>query len=203
MKKRKLSILGLSYSQTQIGAYVLVLADKKSNKKLPIIIKAAEAQRIALEIEKIKPAGARPLTHDLFKSLADSFSIEIKEVFIYSLVEGIFYSKIIATNEVGEVVEIESTAGDAVAIASIYKCPVYSTTEIIDLVGIVINPDGSIPKEQDIEDVEDIDDIDDENISQKRVVSVEDLQKMMQEAIANEEYEIAAELRDRIEKLKQ
>jgi bifunctional DNase/RNase len=200
MKKRKLSILGLSYSQTQIGAYVLVLADKKSNKKLPIIIKAAEAQRIALEIEKIKPAGARPLTHDLFKSLADSFSIEIKEVFIYSLVEGIFYSKIIATNEVGEVVEIESTAGDAVAIASIYKCPVYSTTEIIDLVGIVINPDGSIPKEQDIEDVEDIDD---ENISQKRVVSVEDLQKMMQEAIANEEYEIAAELRDRIEKLKQ
>ena len=94
MKKRKLSILGLSYSQTQIGAYVLVLADKKSSRKLPIIIKPAEAQRIALEIEKIKPAGSRPLTHDLFKSLADSFSIEIQEVFIYSLVEGIFYSKI-------------------------------------------------------------------------------------------------------------
>lgn len=201
MKKRKLSILGLSYSQTQIGAYVLVLADKKSSRKLPIIIKSAEAQRIALEIEKIKPAGSRPLTHDLFKSLADSFSIEIQEVFIYSLVEGIFYSKIIATNGI-ETVEIESTAGDAVAIASIYKCPIFTTTEIIDLVGININPDGTIPKEQDIEDVEEID-LDEEVTTKKRVVSVEDLQKMMDEAIANEEYEIAAELRDRIEKLKQ
>lgn len=201
MKKRKLSILGLSYSQTQVGAYVLVLADKKSNRKLPIIIKATEAQRIALEIEKIKPSGGRPLTHDLFKSLADSFSIQINEVFIYSLVEGIFYSKIIATNEAGEIVEIESTAGDAVAIASIYKCPIYSTTEIIELVGININPDGTIPKEQDIEDVEEID-LDEEVTTKKRVVSVEDLQKMMDEAIANEEYEIAAELRDRIEKLK-
>lgn len=201
MKKRKLSILGLSYSQTQIGAYVLVLADKKSSRKLPIIIKPAEAQRIALEIEKIKPAGSRPLTHDLFKSLADSFSIEIQEVFIYSLVEGIFYSKIIATNGI-ETVEIESTAGDAVAIASIYKCPIFTTTEIIDLVGININPDGTIPKEQDIEDVEEID-LDEEVTTKKRVVSVEDLQKMMDEAIANEEYEIAAELRDRIEKLKQ
>lgn len=201
MKKRKLSILGLSYSQTQIGAYVLVLADKKSSRKLPIIIKSTEAQRIALEIEKIKPAGSRPLTHDLFKSLADSFSIEIQEVFIYSLVEGIFYSKIIATNGI-ETVEIESTAGDAVAIASIYKCPIFTTTEIIDLVGININPDGTIPKEQDIEDVEEID-LDEEVTTKKRVVSVEDLQKMMDEAIANEEYEIAAELRDRIEKLKQ
>ena len=201
MKKRKLSILGLSYSQTQIGAYVLVLADKKSSRKLPIIIKPAEAQRIALEIEKIKPTGSRPLTHDLFKSLADSFSIEIQEVFIYSLVEGIFYSKIIATNGI-ETVEIESTAGDAVAIASIYKCPIFTTTEIIDLVGININPDGTIPKEQDIEDVEEID-LDEEVTTKKRVVSVEDLQKMMDEAIANEEYEIAAELRDRIEKLKQ
>ena len=201
MKKRKLSILGLSYSQTQIGAYVLVLADKKSSRKLPIIIKSTEAQRIALEIEKIKPAGSRPLTHDLFKSLADYFSIEIQEVFIYSLVEGIFYSKIIATNGI-ETVEIESTAGDAVAIASIYKCPIFTTTEIIDLVGININPDGTIPKEQDIEDVEEID-LDEEVTTKKRVVSVEDLQKMMDEAIANEEYEIAAELRDRIEKLKQ
>lgn len=201
MKKRKLSILGLSYSQTQIGAYVLVLADKKSSRKLPIIIKPAEAQRIALEIEKIKTAGSRPLTHDLFKSLADSFSIEIQEVFIYSLVEGIFYSKIIATNGI-ETVEIESTAGDAVAIASIYKCPIFTTTEIIDLVGININPDGTIPKEQDIEDVEEID-LDEEVTTKKRVVSVEDLQKMMDEAISNEEYEIAAELRDRIEKLKQ
>ena len=201
MKKRKLSILGLSYSQTQIGAYVLVLADKKSSRKLPIIIKSTEAQRIALEIEKIKPAGSRPLTHDLFKSLADSFSIEIQEVFIYSLVEGIFYSKIIATNGI-ETVEIESTAGDAVAIASIYKCPIFTTSEIIDLVGININPDGTIPKEQDIEDVEEID-LDEEVTTKKRVVSVEDLQKMMDEAIANEEYEIAAELRDRIEKLKQ
>lgn len=203
MKKRQLQILGLSYSQTQVGAYVLVLSDKKSNRKLPIIIKPAEAQRIALELENIKTARPRPLTHDLFKSLGDSFGIDIQEVFIYSLVEGIFYTKLVASNGL-DVVEIECTAGDAVAISTLYKCPIYTTMEILENVGIVINEDGTTPKNQHIEDYEDDLDMEADNpVSSTRVVSVEDLEKMMQEAIANEEYEIAAELRDRIQKLKQ
>lgn len=198
MKKRQLSILGLSYSQSQMGSYVLVLSDKKGGRKLPIIIKAPEAQRIALEIENIKTARPRPLTHDLFKSLGDSFAIDIQEVFIYALVEGIFYTKLVASNGM-DVVEIECTAGDAVAISTLYKCPIYTTTEILENVGIIVNEDGSIPKNQDSEDIEDIEI---EEKPEKRVVSVEDLEKMMQEAITNEEYEIAAELRDKIQKIK-
>ena len=207
MKKRQLKILGLSYSQTQVGSYVLVLSDKKSNRKLPIIIKTPEAQRIALELENIKTSRPRPLTHDIFKSLGDSFGIDIQEAFIYSLVEGIFYSKLIASNGV-DVVEIECTAGDAVAISTLYKCPIYTTTDILENVGIIINEDGTTPKSQNIEDIDDLDDEDVENdidvepVS-KRFVSIEDLEKMMQEAISNEEYEIAAELRDRIQKLKE
>lgn len=201
MKKRQLKILGLSYSQTQVGSYVLVLSDKKSNRKLPIIIKTPEAQRIALELENIKTSRPRPLTHDIFKSLGDSFGIDIQEAFIYSLVEGIFYSKLIASNGI-DVVEIECTAGDAVAISTLYKCPIYTTTDILENVGIVINEDGEVSKSQDIEDVEEDEQEDVEPVS-KRVVSIEDLEKMMQEAISNEEYEIAAELRDRIQKLKE
>lgn len=200
MKKRQLQILGLSYSQSQIGSYVLVLSDKKSNRKLPIIIKPAEAQRIALEIENIKTSRPRPLTHDLFKSFGDAFGIDIQEVFIYSIVEGIFYTKLIASNGI-DGVEIECTAGDAVAISTIYKCPIYTTIEILENVGILINEDGTVPKDQDIDDIEE-DDIEIESPVTKRVVSIEDLEKMMQEAISNEEYEIAAELRDKIQKLK-
>ena len=101
MKRKQLKVLGLSYSQSQIGSYVLVLSEKKGSRKLPIIIKPAEAQQIAIKIENIKPS--RPLTHDLLKSLTDTFSIDVQEVFIYSLAEGIFYSKIIATNGIDEV----------------------------------------------------------------------------------------------------
>ena len=104
MKKKELKIIGLSYSQTQIGSYVIVLSDRKGLRKLPLIIKPIEAQRIALELEGLKPQ--RPLTHDLFKSVSDSFNLDIQEVFIYSLLEGIFYTKIVVSNGI-EDVEIE------------------------------------------------------------------------------------------------
>ena len=181
----------------------MVLSDKKSNRKLPIIIKTPEAQRIALELENIKTKRPRPLTHDLIKSFGDSFGFDIQEVFIYSMAEGIFYTKIIATNGIDEV-EIESTAGDAVALSTIYKCPIFTTLEILETAGIVVNEDGSVPAQQDSDDIEDVDDIEiDSPVSKKRVVSVEDLEKMMQEAISNEEYEIAAEIRDRINKIRE
>jgi uncharacterized protein len=195
MRRKELKILGLSYSQSQIGSYVLVLSEKKGNKKIPLIIKPTEAQRIALDLEGIK--SPRPLTHDLVKSVTDAFEIDVQEVFIYSLAEGIFYTKIIASNGIEEV-EIECTGGDGIALSVIYKCPIYVTTEILDSVGIVIADDGSGMSDNS----EDEDEGEIYESPAERVVSIEDLEHMMNDAIENEEYEIAAEIRDRINKLK-
>ena len=195
MRRKELKILGLSYSQSQIGSYVLVLSEKKGNKKIPLIIKPTEAQRIALDLEGIK--SPRPLTHDLVKSVTDAFEIDVQEVFIYSLAEGIFYTKIIASNGIEEV-EIECTGGDGIALSVIYKCPIYVTTEILDSVGIVIADDGSGMTDNS----EDEDEGEIYESPAERVVSIEDLEHMMNDAIENEEYEIAAEIRDRISKLK-
>ena len=201
MKRRELKILGLSYSQSQIGSYVLVLSDKKGSRKLPLIIKPLEAQRIALEIEGIK--SPRPLTHDLFKSLGDAYGIDIQEIFIHSLLEGVFYTKIVTTNGIEEF-ELECTAGDAIALSVIYKCPIMVTQEILDTAGVIISDDGSIPDGND-EAYEEYGEYieDDEEVKPDRIVSIDDLEKMMQEAIVNEEYEIAAEIRDRINTLRE
>ena len=125
------------------------------------------------------------------------------------MAEGIFYSKIILFNGIEEV-EIECGSGDSIAIATIFKCPIYTTNQILDIAGVVINDDGTQPEDiEEDDDIYDDDDFDDmlgliaDESSSKRIVSVEDLDKMMQEAIINEEYEIAAELRDRIQKLKE
>jgi bifunctional DNase/RNase len=186
MKKKQVKILGLSYSQSQSGSYVVVLSEKKGNRKIPVIIKPADAQQIAVKLEGIK--SMRPLTHDLFKSMTDIFSITFKGIHIYSLLEGIFYSKIIMTNGV-EDYDVECTIGDGLALSLVYKCPIWVNDDIIDSAGIIINDDGTQPEV----------DEDETNVS----ITVEDLEHMMQNAIANEDYEIAAELRDRIAKLKE
>jgi bifunctional DNase/RNase len=113
MEKIELKIVGLSYSQTQSGAYALVLAEKKGVRRLPIIIGGFEAQSIAIELEKMKPS--RPLTHDLFKTFADTFHVKIKEVLIYNLVEGVFYAKIVCDQQ-GEIYDIDARTSDAIAI---------------------------------------------------------------------------------------
>jgi bifunctional DNase/RNase len=194
MKRKEVKILGLSYSQTQIGSYVVVLSEIKGNKKLPVIIKPNEAQVIALKIEGIKPP--RPLTHHLFKKLTDAFNIDVQEIYIHSIIEGIFYTKIVASNGL-DTFEIECSVGDGISLALVYECPIYVSKEVMDISGIIINDDGSIPKDNDDED-----EVEYKESFKKRTVSVEDLEKMMEDAIANEEYEIAAEIRDRIQKIK-
>lgn len=192
MKRKKLKVMGISYSQTQAGSYIVVLSEAKGNRKIPVVIKASDAQQIALKLENIK--SPRPLTHDLFKSLVDQFDISVKEVFIYSIVEGVFYCKLISSNG-GEEFETETTIGDGITLSLILKCPLMVSLDVLESSGININDDGSNP--------EGVDDSEVEEVKPKRHVSIEDLEKMMLKALDNEEYEIAAELRDRITQLKE
>ena len=194
--KKEVKILGLSYSQSQSGSYVVVLSEKKGRRKLPILIKSSDAQQIALKIEGVK--SPRPLTHDLFKSINDSYGIDIQEVYIYAILEGIFYTKLVTSNGIEEV-EIECTAGDGIAISIVFDCPLYVSKEVLDISGVNVSDDGNNINNLEIEDIDDY--IEEEEIP-KRVVSIEDLEHMIEDAIGNEEYEIAAEIRDRIEKLK-
>lgn len=193
MKKRQVKILGLSYSQSQIGSYILVLSEMKGKVKLPVIIKPQEAQRIALDLEGIK--STKPLTHDLFLSMTDAFGIDIQEVFVYSLTEGIFYTKIICTNGL-EDVEIESSIGDGVILASLYDCPIFVSSDVMNSAGVLINDDGT-NLSGDMTDDED-----EFETETERTTSIENLEKMLQKAIEDEEYEIAAQVRDRIEQMK-
>ena len=191
MKKRQVKILGLSYSQSQIGSYVLVLSEMKGKVKLPIIIKPQEAQRISLDLEGIKLT--KPLTHDLFLSMFDSFGIDIQEVFIYSLAEGIFYTKIIFTNGLADV-EIESSVGDAVILANIYDCPIFVSSDVLNSAGVLINDDGSSLSDEDMDE--------EFETEPEKTTSIENLEKMLEHAVANEEFEIAAKVRDRITEMK-
>ena len=193
MKKRQVKILGLSYSQSQVGSYVLVLSEMKGKVKLPIIIKPQEAQRIALDLEGIK--STKPLTHDLFLSMTDSFGIDIQEVFIYSLAEGIFYTKIICTNGL-EDVEIESSVGDGVILASLYDCPIFVSSDVLNSAGVLINDDGSALSDEDMDDEDEVE------TETERTTSIENLEKMLEQAVLNEEYEICSQIRDRIEQMK-
>ncbi len=202
MKRKKFKILGLSYSQSQIGSYILVLSEIKGGRKIPVVIKPNEAQHIAMKLENIK--SPRPLTHDLIKAMSDTFQIDIQEIFIYSLLEGVFYTKMIASNGIDEI-EIECSIGDGLALALSYKCPIWVAAEIIDSVGISISDEeinAEHNKDEDEFEIE-LEDLEEEVYSKpKRTVSIEDLEHMMDNAIANEEYEIAAEIRDRIQTLR-
>src|SRR5665647_2165553 len=135
MQKVKLNILGLSVSQSQSGAYALVLAEENGDRRIPIIIGPIEAQSIAIQLEGLKPP--RPLTHDLFKQMATAFDIVISEVIIYKLEEGIFYSELICVKN-GKQVIIDSRTSDAVALSLRFGCPIYTTEEILERAGIVI-----------------------------------------------------------------
>lgn len=193
--KKEVKVLGLSYSQSSLGSYVVVLSEKKGKRKLPIVIKPSDAQQIALKIEGVK--SPRPLTHDLFKSVVDSYMIDVQEVYIYALLEGVFYTKLVTSNGIDDM-EIECTAGDGIALSIVFDCPLYASKEVLELSGVYINDDGTAMDKSEVED----EDEDYEEKPTKRVVSIEDLEHMIEDAIRNEEYEIAAEIRDRIEKLK-
>lgn len=195
--KIKLKIIGLSFSQTQSGAYALILGEEKGKRRLPIIIGNFEAQAIAIELEKMK--SSRPLTHDVFKTFADTFKINVLEVIIYNLVEGIFFAKLICQQEGGtEKVEIDSRTSDSIALAVRFNCPVYTYEFILANAGIVLDDDPNFSS--DLEEELEIKEIDeDDEIS---IIPRDELEKKLDDAITDEDYEEASKIRDELNRRK-
>ena len=191
MKLVELKIIGLSYSASKVGQYILVLGERKGNRKLPIIIKQMEAEYIALSMENIKTK--KPLIQDLLKKVTDKLGGDLYQVKITNILEGVFYTKLLFHNMEDEF-EVECSIGDAVSLSMTYKCGIFCTQEVLKISGIEMDDEGNVTEEQFEENHRD------RNYSS--IVTVDNLEKMLEKALENEEYEIASQLRDRILELK-
>lgn len=204
MGQIKLNVKGLSYSQTQTGAYALVLGEEHGDRRLPIIIGGFEAQSIAIALEKDMDPP-RPLTHDLFKSFADRFSIGLKQVIIHKLQDGVFYSVLVCEQD-GQEQSLDARTSDAVSLAIRFNAPIYTYEEILEKAGVILT-EGESPKK---ETEEDQSELKEEKIAPKKkssakegllsTLSLEALNKELQKAVANEDYEKAAKIRDEIDR---
>lgn len=198
----RLNIKGISYSQTQNGAYALILNEVDGDRKLPIVIGAFEAQSIAIALEKeIRPP--RPLTHDLFKNFSDRFEITIKQVIIHKLVDGVFYSSLICERDKIEEI-IDARTSDAIALALRFQAPIFTYKNILDKAGIYlkVNPEKEDEQQQDsilLDELvaEEIESTIQDNYKNK---TLEDLHALLDQAVVNEDYELAAKIRDEISK---
>ena len=194
----KLTIKGISYSQTQSGAYALVLSEVDGTRTLPIIIGAFEAQSIAIALEKeIKPP--RPLTHDLFKTFADRFFITVKQVIIHKLVDGVFFSSLLCERD-GEEEVIDTRTSDAIALAVRFHAPIFTYENILDKAGIYLKIDEDL---SDIDEEEEDDEFElalDTGDNVFKEMSLAELQDQLNDAVTNEDYELAAKIRDEISK---
>jgi|TARA_B100000768_G_C11278743_1_gene377330 hypothetical protein len=191
----RLTINRISYSQTHNGAYALLLNEKDGERKLPIVIGGFEAQSIAVALEKeIRPP--RPLTHDLFKNFSDCFEIKIKQVIIHKIVDGVFFSSLICERDKIEEI-IDSRTSDAIALAIRFNSPIFTYENVLDKAGIILKP-GEKKKNIDTSST-------DENLTKKidySKLSIIQLEKAISSAVKNEDYELAAHLRDEINKRK-
>lgn len=194
MHKIRLNILGLSVSQTQSGAYALVLAEEEGERRIPIIIGPVEAQAIAIQLEGLKPP--RPLTHDLIKNMALAFDIALLEVSIYKLEEGIFYSELLC-EMAGKEIKIDSRTSDAVALALRFRCPIYTSEDILQKAGIVLEGDDA---NSPIRSVLGEDEYVTPGASSYSQYSTSELNDLLDEAIQNEDYEKASVIRDELTK---
>lgn len=200
----RLNIKGISYSQTQSGAYALILSEVDGERKLPIVIGAFEAQSIAIALEKdIRPP--RPLTHDLFKNFSDRFDIIVKQVIIHKLVDGVFYASLICESNGKEEI-IDARTSDAIALALRFSAPIFTYKNILEKAGIIlkINPEEDLEKNDDALVFEEAPadnsekDIDEQN--NYKNLSLAELEDLLKKAVSDENYEIAAKIRDEISK---
>lgn len=198
----QLTIKGISYSQTQSGAYALVLSEMEGTRTLPIIIGAFEAQSIAIALEKeIRPP--RPLTHDLFKTFADRFAIQIKQVIIHKLVDGVFFSSLTCERDGAEEI-IDTRTSDAIALAVRFQAPIYTYENILDKAGIYLKADEELTIEEELEPEEIHVELEEETASATKGdfshFTLEELHEQLSLAVSDENYELAAKIRDEISK---
>ncbi len=202
MSKIKLNVLGISYSQTQSGAYALVLAEEGGERRIPIIIGGFEAQAIAIQLEGLKPP--RPLTHDLFLSFASAFGISIVEINIYKLEEGVFYSKLIC-NDGEKQMTVDARTSDAIALALRFSCSIYTTEDILAKSGIVIDIEPESKENKPASSSKLFSDPSPgkgKPADELRDFSLNELKEMLQDAVKNENYERASDIRDEINRRK-
>lgn len=207
-KKIKLRVQGLTNSQVQSGAYALILAEEDGNRRIPVIVGTPEAQSIAIALEYITPP--RPLTHDLFVSFATAFDIKLKEVYIYKFEEGIFYSELLFTDGKREV-PVDSRTSDAIAIALRAKCDIYVSESIMIEAGVVLDEDVEDNADEDFEDDDDDlmamdpDEIKDDEALKRwlGLIDDEELNKRLEEAVQDENYEHAKMYQDEIRRRKE
>lgn len=192
MKKIELEIVALSHSVTQSHNYAVVLGEMDGNRRLPIVIGGFEAQAIAVAIEKMAPN--RPLTHDLFKNALDSFNIVLKEIVINNLLDGIFYAKLVCVKD-GEEIEIDSRTSDAIAMAVRFSCPIYTFEFIMEAAGVILEGNDIEGKPTKTKSKKTM-----PTKSSFETMSAGDLDKMLNDVLANEDYEKAAKIRDEINK---
>lgn len=194
MRKIELDIIALSHSVTQSHNYAVVLGEQDGSRRLPIVIGSFEAQAIAVAMERMTPN--RPLTHDLLKNTLETFNIDLKEVIINNLLDGIFYARLVCVKEDSEIVEIDSRTSDALALAVRFNCPIYTYEFILDAAGVVLEdpddepqssrePSGEKAKENALSSY-----------------SIDALNKMLDEVLTDEDYERAAEIRDELARRK-
>jgi len=195
MKKIELEIVALSHSITQTHSYAVVLGEVNGLRRLPIVIGGFEAQAIAVALEHMQPS--RPLTHDLMKNFMNAFNVELQEVVISDLQEGIFYSKLVCYTE-NDTVEIDSRTSDALALAVRFACPVYTYEHILDNAGILMEDNGSKKRKAEAVGVEETG----TGKEDLTTMSIDDLQNLLNEVLENEDYIKAIAIRDEINKRK-
>ena len=194
MRKIELDIIALSHSVTQSHNYAVVLGEQDGSRRLPIVIGSFEAQAIAVAMERMTPN--RPLTHDLLKNTLETFNIDLKEVIINNLLDGIFYARLVCVKEDSEIVEIDSRTSDALALAVRFNCPIYTYEFILDAAGVVLEEPDEAPQPSG------------ESKGGKTrgnslsSYSIDDLNKMLDEVLTEEDYERAAEIRDELARRK-
>lgn len=193
----RLDISGISYSQTQNGAYALILSEQEGERQLPIVIGAAEAQSIAIALEKeIQPP--RPLTHDLLKNLSDDFDIKVKQVIIHKLIDGIFYSSLICERDGLEKI-IDSRTSDAIAIALRFDAPIFTYKNILEKAGVDLASEEKGGKSSTTDEPKRKRSRPKAN-TQYSKMKIDQLNELLDKAVKEEDYEKAAKIRDEISK---
>lgn len=195
MKKIELEIVALSHSITQTHSYAVVLGEVNGLRRLPIVIGGFEAQAIAVALEKMNPS--RPLTHDLMKNFLNAFSIDLHEIIICDLQEGIFYSKLVCSSE-NDTIEIDSRTSDALALAVRFGCPIYTYENILESAGIMMEDTGTGSKKKKTKQEVMVEETGNSGNEDLKTMSIEELDTLLNDVLESEDYIRAIAIRDEI-----